>query len=215
MLADRANLLIKKIDEVENQRNREIKKRKYSSLSSQLKKEKQRIDNLIEIKYVLGKNIENISMQSILIKLDEIKEHIDYENVDERAGTELHLVLDKIESQLKLEWKKHCQLMTGGVVTTLTNVKPFFSNEDEIDEIIKILNRYENTWPINREKYDRFNKDITLAKNKINTLELTDEIRKFIRIITSNNATLADITPSILKWINDNKYENKIKLRFK
>ena len=60
-----------------------------------------------------------------------------------------------------------------------------------------------------------FEEQINIAKNKINELELTDDIRRFISRITSNNATIEDLTPNILKWIKDNKYENKIKLRFK
>ena len=215
MLASRASLLIKKIGEVENQRYREIKKTKYSNLSSKLEKEKIRLDNLIDFKYVMGKNIENLSLKSIVDKLKEIQEHIDYDQVDDREGTQVHLVIDKIESQLKMEWKNYCQLMTNGVITTLTNVKPFFTDEDEINIIINTLMGYENMWPINREKYDRFIENIELAKNKIDSLELTDEVRRFIRRITSNNATLSDLTPDILKWVKDNGYESKIKLKFK
>lgn len=215
MLANRAGLVINKIDEFENQVEREKRKKKYNSLMSQLSRSKVRLDNFIEFKYVLGKRIDNISLDSISKNLSDIKNSIVNDRINEREGAFLHSALDAIETQLKAEWKKHYEDKIRGVLQTLTNIKPFFTDETEIDRIISNLKRFESTWPINRERYDRFEENINLAKKKIDELELTDDIRRFITRITANNATIADLTPNILKWIKDNKYESKIKLRFK
>lgn len=215
MLANRARSIVKKIDDFENQKDREIKLNKYKNLISSLQKEKKRLDNLIEIKYVLGKEIENIALNIVSKNLKEIKNSIINDNINEREGAFLRSALDSVESQLKSEWKKHYEDKTRGIIQTLTNIRPFFNDEREIEMIINNLKGFENKWPINRQNYDRFEELINIAKNKINELELTDDIRRFISRITSNNATIEDLTPNILKWIKDNKYENKIKLRFK
>lgn len=215
MLANRARNIVKKIDDFENQKDREIKLNKYKNLISSLQKEKKRLDNLIEIKYVLGKEIENIALNIVSKNLREIKNSIINDNINEREGAFLRSALDSVESQLKSEWKKHYEYKTRGIIQTLTNIKPFFNDEREIEMIINNLKGFENKWPINRQNYDRFEELINISKNKINELELTDDIRRFISRITSNNATIEDLTPNILKWIKDNKYENKIKLRFK
>lgn len=215
MLANRARNIVKKIDDFEKQKDREIKLNKYKNLISSLQKEKKRLDNLIEIKYVLGKEIENIALNIVSKNLREIKNSIINDNINEREGAFLRSALDSVESQLKSEWKKHYEYKTRGIIQTLTNIKPFFNDEREIEMIINNLKGFESKWPINRQSYDRFEELINIAKNKINELELTDDIRRFISRITSNNATIEDLTPNILKWINDNKYENKIKLRFK
>lgn len=215
MLANRARSIVKKIDDFENQKDREIKLNKYKNLISSLQKEKKRLDNLIEIKYVLGKEIENITLNIVSKNLREIKNSVINDNINEREGTFLRSALDSVESQLKSEWKKHYEHKTRGVIQTLTNIRPFFNDEREIEMIINNLKGFESKWPINRKSYDRFEELINIGKNKINELELTDDIRRFISRITSNNATIEDLNPNILKWIKDNKYENKIKLRFK
>ena len=215
MLANRARNIVKKIDDFEKQKDREIKLNKYKNLISSLQKEKKRLDNLIEIKYVLGKEIENIALNIVSKNLREIKNSIINDNINEREGAFLRSALDSVESQLKSEWKKHYEDKTRGIIQTLTNIRPFFNDEREIEMIINNLKGFESKLPINRQSYDRFEELINIAKNKINELELTDDIRRFISRITSNNATIEDLTPNILKWINDNKYENKIKLRFK
>ena len=43
-----------------------LKGTKYENLSSQLIKSKEKLDDLIEVKYVLGKNIENISLKKYI-----------------------------------------------------------------------------------------------------------------------------------------------------
>ena len=47
MLANRARSIVKKIDDFENQKDREIKLNKYKNLISSLQKEKKRLDNLV------------------------------------------------------------------------------------------------------------------------------------------------------------------------
>lgn len=215
MLANRVNLVINKIDEFENQVTRENKKIKYKNLMTQLTNSKVRIDNLIEFKYVLGKNIENISLDSISKNILDIKISINNDRIDGREGAILNTILDSIENQLKEEWKKYYSKNTRVILQTLSNIKPFFYDETEVERIILALKKFESTWPINRGKYDLYRENINLAKNKIKELELTEDIRIFISKIIANNATIQDLTPNILKWIKDNKYENKIKLKFR
>ena len=101
MLANRARSIVKKIDDFENQKDREIKLNKYKNLISSLQKEKKRLDNLIEIKYVLGKDIENITLNIVSKNLREIKNSVINDNINEREGTFLRSALDSVESQLK------------------------------------------------------------------------------------------------------------------
>lgn len=215
MLASRASLVIKKIDTVENQKERKRKKQKYDALLVRILKVKDDLDSCIEFKYILGNDIENIKLDSIKDGLDELKNDISYDNINEREVIILKSMLTSIENQLKSEWKKHYEEKTIGIIQTLTNIKPFFNDRLEIEKIINSLNRFENIWPINRQKYDKFIEDTELAKVKIGELKLTDDIRRFINRIINNTATIDDLTPHILKWIKDNKYESKIKLSFK
>ena len=129
MLANRARSIVKKIDDFENQKDREIKLNKYKNLISSLQKEKKRLDNLIEIKYVLGKEIENIALNIVSKNLREIKNSIINDNINEREGAFLRSALDSVESQLKSEWKKHYEDKTRGIIQTLTTIRPFFNEE--------------------------------------------------------------------------------------
>ncbi len=215
MLANRVNLVINQIDEFENQVIRENKKIKYKKLMTQLTNSKVKIDNLIELKNILDENIDYISFNPILKNILEIKLSINNDKIDGREGAILNTIIDSIESQLKLEWKKYYEKNTRVILQTLSNIKPFFNDETEIERIILNLKKFESSWPINNLKYNLFIDNINLAKNKIKELELTEDIRIFISKIIANTATIEDLTPNILKWIKDNKYENKIKLRFR
>ncbi|EPB8165282.1 hypothetical protein ACSXDQ_03020 [Clostridium perfringens] len=215
MLANRVNLVINQIDEFENQVIRENKKIKYKKLMTQLTNSKVKIDNLIELKNILDENIDYISFNPILKNILEIKLSINNDKIDGREGAILNTIIDSIESQLKVEWKKYYEKNTRVILQTLSNIKPFFNDETEIERIILNLKKFESSWPINNLKYNLFIDNINLAKNKIKELELTEDIRIFISKIIANTATIEDLTPNILKWIKDNKYENKIKLRFR
>ena len=182
---------------------------------TQLTNSKVKIDNLIELKNILDENIDYISFNPILKNILEIKLSINNDKIDGREGAILNTIIDSIESQLKVEWKKYYEKNTRVILQTLSNIKPFFNDETEIERIILNLKKFESSWPINNLKYNLFIDNINLAKNKIKELELTEDIRIFISKIIANTATIEDLTPNILKWIKDNKYENKIKLRFR
>ncbi|MFU7514624.1 hypothetical protein [Clostridium sp. HCS.1] len=215
MIASRADIIIRKIDDLENEKDRKIKLEKYKTLNNNLQNLSFKLSKLIEVKYVLGKNIENVSLKKFSKLLEETKVNIINYNINDRESAFLNSALDGVESELKNEWQKHYNIKIGNIIHTMSNVKPFFSDESEIETIINNLKAFEKKWPINRENYNKFEELINLSKVKINSLELNEDINRFILKITNNSATIADLTPNILKWIKDNRYESKIKLKFK
>lgn len=214
MLADRTQVLIKTINEFESQRERKEEIEKYEKLKSKLEEERDRIDKLIKFEYILGDNIDIVNLDLICNELEKIKNSINNNRIEGRECSFLSLKIDDLNKKLNSRWENYYDKKNGGINKTLRNIKPFFNNLDEINILIDNLEKFKTLWPINRKKYEDFENTISLAKEKINKLNLTDEIKDFINKITANNATLEDLTPNVMEWIKDNSYEDKIKLRF-
>lgn len=214
MLAKRTQVLIKTINEFESQKERKEEIEKYEKLKSKLEEESVRIDNLIKYEYTLGDNTDIVNLDSICNELEKIKNSINNNRIEGRECSFLSVKISDLNRKLNLEWKRYYNEKTMSINKTLGNIKPFFNNLDEINMLMEKLKNFETLWPINRKKHEDFEKTISLAKEKINKLNLTDEIKDFINKITANNATLKDLTPNVMEWIKDNNYEDKIKLRF-
>ena len=181
MIASRADIIIRKIDDLENEKDRKIKLEKYKTLNNNLHNLSFKLSKLIEVKYVLGKNIENVSLKKFSKLLEETKVNIINYNINDRESAFLNSALDGVESELKNEWQKHYNIKIGNIIHTMSNVKPFFSDESEIETIINNLKAFENKWPINRENYNKFEELINLSKVKINSLELNVSVKKSTR----------------------------------
>lgn len=214
MLADRTQVLIKTINEFESQRERKEEIEKYEKLKSKLEEERARIDNLIKCGYILGNNTDIVNLDSICNELEKIKNSINNNRIEGRECSFLSSKIGDLNRKLNLKWKRYYDEKTVGINKTLRNIKPFFNDLDEINILMDNLEKFEKIWPINRKRYEDFENTISFAKEKINKLNLTDEIKNFINKITANNATLEDLTPNVMEWIKDNSYEDKIKLRF-
>ena len=90
---------------------------------------------------------------------------------------------------------------------------PFWPNPEEMKNIISLLEKYLNTTPENARIVESIHREAQKGEKIINDLSLTEDRRRFLNKIANGNATLDDLSPDILLWIQSLNFTNRIKLR--
>lgn len=67
-------------------------------------------------------------------------------------------------------------------------------------------------WPLTQESIDSYKEARQKADDLLKEMKFDDEIRDFLIKVQDKKATLTDITPSILEWIQSEKIADKVSL---
>ena len=130
----------------------------------------------------------------------------------------LELVNSKIielERDLKERWKTHYEAQTQSLRMTIVSIENIVPDQNEAFRVINSLDPNKSQWPVNDARIDLINSNINLGNSIIANLGVNKEIEVFLSKISSNKATIFDLTPDILNWIKDKNLEGKIGLTFK
>ena len=68
------------------------------------------------------------------------------------------------------------------------------------------------TWPLTQERIDSYKEARQKADVLLKEMKFDDEIRDFLIKVRDKRATLTDLTPSILEWIQSENIADKVSL---
>lgn len=201
-------------NQVENRQNDiERAKKKISDIKNTLDKYSISIKNL---KKTYGESFDYSDLSALYSLVDTLENDFKNDYIDMNLIDKINKQVNDLESSLKEKWKDFYKERTTSIRSTIDSTKNLVPQNDNVNTVLNALNPNKSYWPVSQRNVDIIESNINTAKNIVNNLGLeNDSIKKFISLISSNKATIVDLTPEILEWIKDKKLEDKISLNFK
>lgn len=123
--------------------------------------------------------------------------------------------LEGKSEDLKKQWNDYVINKTSQLINTLECFKSLFENKEEIMIVINNMERMKIKWPVTKEIVTQLDNLIISGYDFIKKLEVTDDIQDFIKMVVLGTATIEDLTPEILEWINRKQFKDKLFISFK
>lgn len=188
-------------------------KNRVSDIKSTLNNYSTSIKNL---KKTYKENFDYSDLSDLYRLVDTLEKDFNNNYIDMSLIDKINKYIDSLESALKEEWKDFYKARTTSIRNAVDSTKNLVPQNDDVSIVLNALNPNHIYWPVSERNINIIEGNIVTAKNIVNDLGLdNDEVKRFIALISSNKATIADLTPDILEWIRDKKLEDKIGLTFK
>ena len=142
--------------------------------------------------------------------------------VDENELSNAKLqVKRKVNPNLSKEWKVFHQKKTSGVLGKLATIGSLVQDQDKIVQIKTNISNG-NDWnglsladDGNHTRLDLLKVSIDEVDRIEESMELSEDIRDFIILVTKGKAKVSDLNESIIKWIIEKNLDGKFIIDFK
>lgn len=119
--------------------------------------------------------------------------------------------VDAFVEAIAKEWEifykaNNSELINGLNIIVLVHPTPII-----VRSCITAFNKCEK-WPLTQESIDSYKVARQKADDLLKEMKFDDEIRDFLIKVRDKRATLTDITPSILEWIQSENISDKVSL---
>lgn len=115
--------------------------------------------------------------------------------------------VEAIDKEWEIFYKaNNSELINGLNIIVLVHPTPFI-----VRSCITAFNKCEK-WPLTQESIDSYKVARQKADDFLKEMKFDDEIRDFLVKVRDRKATLTDITPSILEWIQSENIADKVSL---
>lgn len=119
--------------------------------------------------------------------------------------------VDAFVEAIAKEWEifykaNNSELLNGLNIVVLVHPTPII-----VRSCITAFNKCEK-WPLTQESIDSYKVARQKADDLLKEMKFDDEIRDFLVKVRDRKATLTDITPSILEWIQSENIADKVSL---
>ena len=119
--------------------------------------------------------------------------------------------VDAFVEAIAKEWEifykaNNSELINGLNIIVLMHPTPII-----VRSCITAFNKCEK-WPLTQESIDSYKVARQKADDLLKEMKFDDEIRDFLVKVRDRKATLTDITPSILEWIQSENIADKVSL---
>lgn len=120
---------------------------------------------------------------------------------------------EKFASQLKLVWKDAANKYAEGTKGYLSMISGLTQDPRKAREIGESITKtIEGELSINA--INKLVSDVKLAKEITDSFSLSPAIETFLKKVSSQQATVTDLTPDVMQWLKDKKLLSKLKVRF-
>lgn len=121
---------------------------------------------------------------------------------------------DSFISEITTEWaiffkSAHHELLSG-----LNIMIPVHSNPIIVKNCVANIKKCEK-WPLTSDSVNSYLNAKQQANELLKEMHFDDDIKLFLQKVTLRSATLADLTPQILEWVNTENIADKISLSIK
>ena len=137
-------------------------------------------------------------------------------SLDEGTVTALKNAITSLRGELDNAWRTMADARCTPIIESITSLRGLLQNKSEADGIIEYLEKVKTTMPVSATELDKFMKNTDKGKKIVDDLHFDSdpEVKAFIGKVGKQYATIRDLSPHILEWLNNNQLTDKIKLRF-
>jgi predicted S18 family serine protease len=119
------------------------------------------------------------------------------------------------ENQLKTKWFDFAKHDSEEAQQILDSIKGVLQDKTEIQFIRQSLQSLSNKWPLTKQNVEQFINQYQNALNKLTELNVRPSIQQFLEKVSSNRATLGDVTDEVMEWLKEHQFSDKLYITFK
>lgn len=120
----------------------------------------------------------------------------------------------KLSARIQAEWKTQTEDFLADIKEELGILKLVSNENQEIQKILICLNNFSN-WPVDENITIQYERASQQAKDILSRMEFDDEISAFLKKVKNKEATLLDLSDSIIAWIRKEGLSRNIMLSIK
>lgn len=120
----------------------------------------------------------------------------------------------KLSARIQAEWKTQTEDFLADIKEELGILKLVSNEKQEIQKILICLNNFSN-WPVDENITIQYERASQQAKDILSRMEFDDEISAFLKKVKNKEATLLDLSDSIIAWIRKEGLSRNIMLSIK
>lgn len=118
---------------------------------------------------------------------------------------------EKFINSITKEWEEFYKPTNNELISGLNIIVLVHPMPNVVRGCISALNKCEK-WPLTQENIDSYKGAKQNADEFLKKMKFDDEIRDFLIKVRDKQATLIDITPSIMDWIQSEDIANRVSL---
>ena len=120
---------------------------------------------------------------------------------------------DAIAVSLKIIWKEAASTYAKGPTGYLSMIGSLTDSPKQAKELVEGLNKTTEGDP-SIKAISQLVTDIAVAKKITEAFSINPKIERFLKKVSSQQATVADLTPDVTSWLIEKKLMEKLKIRF-
>lgn len=125
-----------------------------------------------------------------------------------------HDIVKKLSERAGSEWVEQTNKYLTDVREKLGILRLVSNDKQEIQKILICMNNF-SKWPVDEESTTQYEIAKARAEEMVSQMEFDDEIAGFLKKVKDKEATLLDLTDSIIAWIRREKLSENIVLSIK
>ena len=137
-------------------------------------------------------------------------------SLDVSTVTSLKNAIAILRNELDTFWRQLAKNECTPIIEAIVSLIGLLDNKKEANELLEYFEKVTQNTPIFPASLDIYLRNVDRGKKIIENLHFSSdpEIRVFIKKVRTSHATVKDLTPHIIDWLNSNNLATKIKLRF-
>ncbi|MGD9567787.1 hypothetical protein SAMN02745248_00812 [Hathewaya proteolytica DSM 3090] len=167
--------------------------------------------------YAVCKKYSHVSFTDKTI--DELSKYIDYSKKTFEQKTVINPAkyqdgVKKLSEKIQSEWKSQTDDYLAGIKEELGILKLVSNEKQEIQKILACMNNFSN-WPVDEAVSSQYETANEKANEILSKMEFDVEIANFLKKVKDKEASLLDLTDSIIDWIRREELSGNIILSIK
>ncbi|MGE7588531.1 MULTISPECIES: hypothetical protein [Peribacillus] len=153
-------------------------------------------------------------MSKVIEKINELLETFENDPKQNKINY-LTKEIDNFNTEWHEKWTKFASSKSQDVIRGLSSIKQVAGLDTDINDIIHWLEVLTNKWPISERNLQQFTRYLIRAREKLTNINASPEVQKFLDSVANNKATINDVTPEIIRWLNENNFSSNLKITYK
>lgn len=155
-----------------------------------------------------------LELKKVVVLLDETAKSISSEPSKERFGAAV-TALQGIDDKIKSQWSQLSKHNHQDLVKMLDILGKILKQDNDINVLTRTITDIEQTWPITSAEITHYRDKLEKGKKKVASLNVSADIQQFLDKLGRGQATIVDLTPEVMNWLESQNMSANISISLK
>lgn len=130
------------------------------------------------------------------------------------SSKDISRLLNEISAEISKyseEWRKFSRNHSKET-TNFMNVLNSVFKKSEYVELKQQIESIGNLWPVSQVNIDQYQRKLVEAQSIIDSLKVTETVKKVLSKMASGQATLNDLTDEVMDWVRNNQLSSNLRI---